>query len=86
MHDRLTLRGGHHARAEADQPARGDREFQVHLPGAIVHPHQFPAAIADQLHHAAHVLLGHVDDEVLDRLGDLAGLLVLFHDHVRLAD
>ena len=68
VHDRRALRGGQHARPQADQAAGGDRELQVHLAVAVVHPDQLALAVADQLHHAAHVLLGHVDDQVLDRL------------------
>src|SRR5436305_9893 len=39
---------------------------------AAVHADQLALAVADELHHAAHVLLGDVDDEILDPLDDVA--------------
>src|SRR5207253_2917854 len=76
---------GEHARAQTDQAARGDRELQVNLALSVVHANELALAVADQLHDAAHVLLGDVDDEILDRLEQLP-VLILAHDHVRLAD
>src|SRR5581483_2240911 len=68
VHDRLALRGGKHAGAQADQATGGDGELQVDLALAVVHADQLAPAVADQLHHAAHVLFGHVNDQIFDRL------------------
>jgi hypothetical protein len=59
------------------RPAAGIVNSRWTWPVAVVHADQLALAVADQLHHAAHVLLGDVDDEVLDRLEQSPGLLVL---------
>src|SRR5205085_1315741 len=69
----------------ADQASGRDGELQVDLAAAVVHADQLALAVAHQLHNAAHVLLGHVDDEVLDGLEERA-VLVAAHDDLRLAD
>src|SRR5258706_9602453 len=85
MHDGGALRGRERAGAEADESARGDGEFQVDLAGAVVHADELTAAVTDELHYAAQVFLGDVDDEVFD--GFERGAIVAFsQDHVRLAD
>jgi hypothetical protein len=57
----------------------------VDLAGAVVHAGQFAAAVADELHDAAHVLFGHINHEILDWLEDLA-VGGFAGDDVRLAD
>ena len=68
VHDRLALRAAHQAVPEAEQASGGDHELAVGVDALDVHPEQLAATGADEFHDRAHLGLGDVDDEVLERL------------------
>ncbi len=69
VHDRRAARVGEQLRADSDQAAGRDREVDAHAAGAVVH-HLRHLALAQRhlLEHDAHVGLGQVDAEELERL------------------
>ncbi len=73
VHDAGAARLGEELRAEADQAARRDAELEPHAAAAVVH-HLGHDALADARFGDDHALevLGDVDDEFLDRLGQHA--------------
>ena len=71
-------------RAQADQAPGRDGKDHVGVFVVRGHVDQLAAAAADQLHHRRRSLLGHLDDERLERL--LGHAVALVEDHLRLAD
>jgi hypothetical protein len=70
---------------QADQPARRNFKIHTHSPGIVIaHLEHFAAAAAQGFKNDADKILGHVDDQALERL-ELAAIFRA-HDDLRLAD
>ena len=73
VHDAGALGFGQELRPEADQPARRDPELEPDAAAAVIHHLRHRAAAGAHLRDDdALEFLGDVDDEILDRLHDLA--------------
>ena len=84
VHDRLAAGGIQEPRAQANQAAGRDREFDVRHLAARIHLEAFAAPVADSFHNGADARRRRVDDQVLDGFHHLA--VHLFGDDARLAD
>ena len=85
VHDPGASGVGEELRPEPDQPARRQVKLQAHAPAAVVdHARHRALPRPDQRDDDALVLLGHVDQEVFDRLED--GAVSLARDDLRPRD
>ena len=75
-HDGFAGRGGQHVRAQADDAARGDVEFQARAFAVRGHVGQRAFAARGEVDHRARILLGAIDGHLLDRLAFLAADLL----------
>ncbi len=77
IHHRGAARVGEQLALVAEQAARRNVEHEPYARAARgAHLHHLGAALGELLHHDAGMDLVDVDDDFLDRLEDLAGLLV----------
>ena len=67
-HDGFAGRSGEHVVAQADDAARGNREFEVYAVALRIHREQVAFTTGYHVDHFAGILFGHVDGELFYRL------------------